>query len=151
MSQGYKDKTYQASNYKADGSFGGSQDKTTKLRIILTQDIQEINQNELFKQTLGKSADEIEAMLETDDFKGLTGFAESEYLLFQRDYSNRTGQHLDTKGWTWLLSSGRPRSSRVPGAGWDPGGGGLGFFSGSRSHRYSSRGARLAGSFEIHS
>jgi len=36
------------------------------------------------------------------------GLSESDYLIMQEDYFDRTGRHLDEKGFTWLPSSQRP-------------------------------------------
>jgi hypothetical protein len=144
MSQGYVT-TFTGSNYNQDGKFQGSQDKTTRLRIILTKDVQNLEDDPLFKGTLGKSIED----LEKDELTRFTGFAESSYLVFQREYYKRTGKHLDEKGVTWLPESGRLLSGRVAHASWNPDDGRLHFGSDSRARRNDGLGCRLAGSFVI--
>lgn len=144
MSQGYNE-TWQSDNYKSDGGLEGAADRTTKLRIILTKDVQNLADDPLLAGTRGKS---IEA-LETDELKKYVGLSEAEYLVIQREYFQRTDQHLDEKGATWLPSSRRPLSGRVPCAGWGPDGSQLRFVSAGRDDQNVDLGCRLAGSFEV--
>lgn len=144
MSKGYHD-TYQSGDYKQDGSFQGSEDKTANLRLILTKDIQNLGDDPLFKATKDKSIEE----LEKDELTKFTGLSESAYLIYQREYFNHTGKHLDERGWTCLPESTRPLSGRVTSACWGPGHGRLTFYSDDRGGRHDELGCRLAGSFEI--
>ena len=57
-------------NYDSDGKFQGSQDKTTKLRLILTKDVQNLEDDLLFKATLNKSIDD----LKEDELKNTPAF-----------------------------------------------------------------------------
>jgi len=135
--------TLMGDNYDNDGKFQGSQDKTTNLCIILTKDIQNLEDDPILNQTLNKSMKE----LKEDELKTFTGLSESAYLVYQREYFERTGKHLDEKGWTWLPESFRPLSGRVPSAGWLPVGGRLRFYFYAPGRRYGFLGCRLAGSF----
>ncbi|MBI5229947.1 MAG: hypothetical protein HY981_01455, partial [Candidatus Magasanikbacteria bacterium] len=145
MSTGYAE-TYQGGNYEHEGSFQGSEVKTTKLRIILTKDIQNLADDLLFKETINKSIEDLEA---DPRFKHYTGLSELSYLIYQRDYFKRTGKHVDDKGWTWLPESTWQLSGRVSYAVWVPGVGQLYFGSNARGYRGGVLGCRLAGSFEI--
>jgi hypothetical protein len=145
MSEGYAT-TFTGSDYDNDGKFGGSKDKRTALRLILTKDVQNLADDALFKSTKGLSVDQ----LDTDflpKHPGLTGLAESEYLILQRDYFKRTEKHLDASGYTWLPESTRPSSGRVPYGYWDDSE--LVFGSDARDVQDDYLGCRLAGSFEI--
>lgn len=144
MSQEYNP-TFTGRNYDSDGKFQGSQDTTTKLPIILTKDVQNLEDDPLFKETLNQSIDDLNA----NHLERFSGFSESVYLVYQREYFERTGKHLDKKGYTWLPESSRPLSSRVPGARWIPGYGGLRFNSYTPDYRLGHLGCRLAGVFEI--
>ncbi len=144
MSAGYTG-TYQGDNYKADGGLEGGQDRTKKFRIILTKDVRNLQDDAQFKATLGKSL----ADLEQSELKKYSGFSESAYLIYQREYFERTGKHLDEIGWTWLPDSSRPGFGRVSYANWDPASVQLLFSSRDRVYPYDSLGCRLAGSFEI--
>ena len=146
MSQGYNP-TSTGGDYDNDGKFQGSKDKTAKLRIILTKDVQNLKNDPLFKQTLNQSVNQLTDGLFTE--KQVHGLSESEYLIYQKEYFKRIGKHLDEVGWTWLPESIRPLSGRVPSAGWYPGGSQLLFYSLTRGYQHGSLGCRLAGSFEI--
>jgi hypothetical protein len=150
MSEGYPNKTYQGDNYKADGGLGGSQDRHHRhqgLRIILTKEIQNLADDELFNETLGKSVDDLSAEGGLFKEKGLGGLTESEYLILQREYFRKTGKHLDEKGWTWLPASRRPVSGRAPSGSWY--GARLSFGSDTAEDHSASLGCRLAGNFFV--
>ena len=144
MSKGYKD-TYVGDNYKAEGSFQGAQDKTGKLRIILTKDVQNLEDDPEFKVTIGKSIEQLEA----DELTRRAGFSEATYLIYQREYFKRTGKHLDEKGWTWLPESRRPLFGRASRVLWRTGSARLEFHSNDRGHCSGHLGCRFAGSFEV--
>ena len=148
MSQGYQD-TWTSDNYQNDGGFGGSQDQTTKLRIILTKEVQNLEDDPLFKQTLNLSLDDLEKSDSPLKKNNLIGFSESAYLIAQRDYNKRINKHLDEKGWTWLPESSRPLSGRRPYGSWFPADGQLHFSSLTSGYHLGFRGCRPAGSFEV--
>ena len=148
MSEGYVE-TYQAGNYKEDGGIGATKDKRKGLRIILTKQVQELKDDELFKQTLDKSIEDLEKEDGIFAEKGVTGLTESEYLVLQREYFKETKKHLDEKNYTWLSASSRPVSARTPNILWHPEDQYLCVYSDGHSHRFDFLGCRLVGSFEI--
>jgi hypothetical protein len=137
--------TSTGSNYDQDGKFQGSKDQTMKLRIILTKDIQNLEDDPLLRATLNKSMDDLNA----NELTRYSGLSESVYLVYQREYFKRTGKHLDEKGWTWLPGSSRSLSFRLPCAYWGPAFARLCFDSDTAGYRSGSLGCRLAGSFEV--
>ena len=134
MSEGYKE-TWQSDDFKKDGGIEGLKNKSDKLKIILVKDIQNLKDDEVYAKTLNKSVvkskDESIGWLEGKDglFEqtGLKGIDASVYLVWQREYFERTGQHLDADGYIWLTENRRPPSGRAPYSRWGPGGGRLGF------------------------
>ena len=150
MSKGYK-KTDQADNFKNDGGFEGIKDKQSGLRIVMVKNIQELEEDDLHKETLDKSLDDLEA--EDGIFKKnkVRGLSPSEYLIFQRKYFNETGKYLDSVGWTWLPEVKRSASGCVPSADWDPVRTQLDFRSDTADDRDGYLGCRLAGSVDIQS
>ena len=139
--------SWQYDNFKEDKSFDGIYDNSVKLRIILTKDIKELDDDKLFKDTLGKSPDKLkEQFIDKLDLQSLSV---SEYLIYQKEYFTRTGKHLDENKWIWLLNSKMPISSRIPGSGWAPGSSRLLFNSYSASSSLDYEGFRPSGSFEI--
>ncbi|MFZ5364582.1 MAG: hypothetical protein ACOZBH_00005 [Patescibacteria group bacterium] len=126
MSADYND-TYQDPNFEAGGGFEGLRNKSNGLRIIVTKEVQNLKDNELFKQTLGKSVDDLEGKKGIFVEKGVRGIDTATYLVWQREYFKRNKKHLDEVGWTWLTEHerpeskpGRPASVRVPGGLWGP-------------------------------
>jgi hypothetical protein len=146
MSEGYE-KTWTDSDYKNDGGFGGSNDSRKGFRVILTKEVQNLEDDELFNETLGKSVDDLSAEGGLFKEKGLGGLTESEYLILQREYFRKTGKHLDEKGGTWLPASRRPVSGRAPSGGW--GGVHLYFNSNATDGLSDVLGCRLAGNFSV--
>jgi len=148
MTAGYN-KTWLSDNYKKEGGIGGAEDRITGLRIILSKEAQDLEDDELLAQTLGKSVDDL-----NDPTTGIFpktktgGFTESGYLILQREYFERTGKHLDEKGYTWLPGSVRPVSGRVANSHWIGGSSQLDFVAYSSDDHYDFLGCRLAGSFE---
>ena len=134
-----------------DHKFGASQDKRKGLRIILTKDAQTLREDELFKETINKSVEDLEAGIFKE--KRVSGLSESEYLVYQREYFKGTGEHLDDwdKGncYTWLPGSRRPASGRVPDSYWNTDHRQLEFSSGSRGSQSGILGCRLAGNFSL--
>jgi hypothetical protein len=143
MSAGYT-ATSTGGDYDDEGKFQGSKDNRTGFRIILTKDVQELDEDALLKKTIDKSIDQLDADEELNKFSGLT---ESEYLVYELEYFKRTGKHLDNNYYTWLKESGRPLSGRVPLANWHASR--LRFYFDVRGHHGGSLGCRLAGSFQV--
>ncbi|MDP3013031.1 MAG: hypothetical protein Q8M92_02230, partial [Candidatus Subteraquimicrobiales bacterium] len=147
MSEGYAE-TYQSDNYKDDGGIGATKDKRKGIRIILTKEVQTLGEDELFKQTIGQSVEDLEAGIFKDNQAG--GLTESEYLVYQREYYKRTGKHLDDwkkeQTLTWLPESGRPVSGCVPYASWDTDYGQMVFHSSATTYQHGDLGCRLVGS-----
>ena len=150
MSVGYEE-TLQSDNYKTDGGLGASRDKRKGLRIILTKEVQTLGEDEIFRETKGKSAEDLEEGVFKE--KQVTGFTESEYLVYQREYHKRTGKHLDDwqkeNCWTWLPGSERPVCGRVPFALWDTDYDRVAFNSNAPASHYEDLGCRLVGSFKV--
>jgi len=143
MSEGYEE-TYQGDNFKADGGFEDLKNTSDKLRIIITKEVQNLEDDELLKETLSKSVDALEAGIFKE--KKVRGIDAATYLVMQREYFERTKKHLDEIGWTWLTENRRPVSGRVPVADWQPGSRRLAFDSTTPSYRHVSLGCRLASS-----
>lgn len=138
--------TYQGDNFKNGGSFAGViNSEQPKYRIVLVYSKQNIYNNPAvnpyIKATLGKDImqltgldlAEIEKRISGNqemkvEFKAMINGQEvriesdgeslEEYILQQAMYFEKTGQHLDEKGWTWLLKSFS--GSRVVYARWYP-------------------------------
>jgi hypothetical protein len=148
MSEDYN-KTYQGDNFKTDGSFAGLKNKSDKLRIILTKDIEELDDDGLFKQTLGKIMDDLEATDGILTEKKLKGLDAATYLVYQREYFKRTGNHLDVEKATWLPEQIKAASGRVMRGCWSFSVDRLDFRANDPDDRGSALGCRLVGSFEI--
>jgi hypothetical protein len=147
MSKGYNE-TLQTDNFKSDGGFAGLKNKSNKLRIILTRDIEELGDDELFKQTLDKAMDEFNTTNGILAKNKLEGLGVDAYLVCQRDHFKRTGKHLDEENWTWLPGSGAA-SDGVSYGGWVFGDTCLRFSTYDYNDSFSYVGCRLAGIFEI--
>ena len=117
MSDGYSD-TYKGGNFESGGSFGGVvEDKQAKIVLIHKNNAQNLKDHpELNKEKIGKKAEEYQKLGE--------GLSLTSYLIFQRQYFEVTGKHLDADGWTWLPGSTVPNPggvSRVVLAFWSSG------------------------------
>ncbi|MFZ5364586.1 MAG: hypothetical protein ACOZBH_00025 [Patescibacteria group bacterium] len=155
MSEGYKD-TFQSDNFEADRGFAGLVNKSNGLRIIVTKEVKELADDALFKETIGKSVNALEAEGGIFEQRGVRGLNAAEYLVFQREYFKRTGQHLDIDYFTWLTEHerpeskpGRPASGRVPYGFWLPGSVRLFLYSNAADVSFGYLGCRLAGSLEV--
>jgi len=148
MSQGYA-ATFEGSNFTEDGSFSGLKNKSNELRLILTKDIQNLADDELYKSTKGKSVDDLEADGSIFKTSGLRGLDIATYLVQQREYFERTEKHLDEDGYTWLTEHERPASGRVPSAGWFPDFSQLSFDAYSPDGHHDDLGCRLSSSLVI--
>jgi len=69
----------------------------------------------------------------------------NEYLIFQRQYFEKTNQHLDEKGWTWLPKTFS--ASRVVGSSWSPGDAQLDVYADDPDDSNVNLGCRLSRSF----
>jgi hypothetical protein len=103
---------------------------------------------EVDAETLGKKADQLRELFNEQKLHGLTL---QEYLIFQRDYTERhkteDRPHPDTKHWTWLLDSEVP--GRVLGAYWGPDYRQVGVHSFTSDDADPSWGARSSAIFEL--
>jgi len=135
--------TYQSSSFQEGGGFQGvKSSENQKTKIILTHSDQNIYENEsanpYLKATLNKNILQISSLTETQiqekiennqpiliNFQSnqnqiqAQGLSSEEYLILQRQYFEKTSNHLDEKGWTWLTKS--CSASRVVRARWFPG------------------------------
>ncbi len=169
--KGKVNETLKHSNFIEGGSFTGVRtSEKPKYRIILTKGDQNIYEtpDPLLKATLNKniniltglSDQEIAQRIQREDelpinFKASIGGKEieimaegmslSEYMIFQRANFEKTGKHLDEKGWTWLLKSFS--GSRVVNSDWDPDARQLNVYAHDASHRNVDLGLRLSRSF----
>ena len=135
-------------NFKEDVGLGFEKlkNKSDKLRIILTKETQDLKDNELFKQTLGNSADDLEESSGIFRKYGVRGIDAEIYLVWQREYHEKTGKYLEEESWTWLTEQVRPESGRVPTS---FGGALLDFSAYPPDLREDFLGCRLARSFEV--
>jgi hypothetical protein len=174
MSAGYNE-TYQNNNFKEGGSFAGTKtSESKKTRIILTHPDQNIYENDqanpFLKATLDKDIMQLSGLTEPEinqriqsnqpipinfetAINGKTikiqseGLSLDEYLLFQRQYFEKTQKHLDEKGWIWLLKS--RSGSRVAVAHWYPADGRLNVSADVPGISSGLLGCRLSRSFEL--
>ena len=146
MSKDYN-ATWTGSSFDQGGGFTGA--KTTsdsKARIILCHSDENVYENDdanpFNKATLDKSIrqlsgltqEEIDRRVENNEevpvsFEAVIngkktqikseGLSLNEYLIFQRQYFEKTNKHLDSNGWTWLPKT--RSGSRFVGSSWDPG------------------------------
>jgi hypothetical protein len=147
MIKGYNE-TRQSNDFKTDGGFAGLKNKSNKLRIILTKNIKELDDDELFKQTLGKKMVELTAPDGILTINKLEGLGADVYLVKQRKHFKETGKHLDEKKWTWLPEV-EATSGHVSCCRWSSDDGWFRFYAGPSTGSGSDLGCRLAGSFEI--
>src|SRR3989338_9655822 len=106
--------TYEGQNFKDGGSFQGSTTTDEGFHILLLHNAEEIDANPHLLATKGKGIDDLQAILEK-----ATGLSLPEYLIFQKMYNEETGNHLETRLWTWLPKT--KSGSRLLDAYWDPG------------------------------
>ena len=98
MSEGYAE-TYQSENFKAGGSFEGVIEKTKEPRIVLIHknNAQKLRDRPEFQKTLGQKAEDL--------IKSGQTLTLTDYLIYQRQFFEETGNHLDESGWTWTPGS----------------------------------------------
>lgn len=134
--------TYQGSNFKSEGSFAGVKNSySSEYRIVLTHSAQNLENHPLLKATRGKNIMDITGLDQAEVERRINNGQElpvdceveingqkfeikaegeslEEYQIQQAMYFEKTGKHLDEKGWTWLLKS--CSGSRVVCASWSP-------------------------------
>lgn len=118
MTGGYK-KTKQNNFFIKFGGFNALTNKSDKLKIILVRDIQNILGDIGYGKTLDKSKFELEKEGGIFKKKGLRGIDLAEYLVWQRDYFERTGKHLDEVCWTLLTENVSLPNDRQLSVFWD--------------------------------
>ena len=121
------------------------EENTRESRIILVHS-QELHQNPLLKETLGKTG---QTFLDQNE-----SLSPSDYLVLQRKLFEQTGKHIDTNDglyyWTWLPGSKVPNPKggvRLVCAGWTPDYGRLYFRASDPGDSFSDLGCRLSRSF----
>ena len=174
MTEGYN-KTWQSSEFKNGAADGFQVAKTTEIartRIILCHSDENIYKNDdanpFNKATLDKSIlqlsgltrEEIDRRVENNEevpvsFEAVIngkktqikseGFSLNEYLIFQRQYFEKTNKHLDSNGWTWLPKT--RSGSRFVYSRWDPGVDQLSVYAGGAGYSGGRLGCRLSRSF----
>jgi len=147
--------------YSKEGMFWGPADKDfpdhiqtnnrpkNKPYLLLIKDTPEVD-----PETVNKSPQELREIFKQ---KQQTGLTLEEYLIFQRDYTQRHKQedkpHPDTEYWTWLLDSELDKDSSGPGhvlsADWASDDRQVLVDSGPAGSSFSSIGARSSAIFEI--
>ena len=165
--------TYQSSNFTSGGGFTGAKHtEQGKTRIILCHSDQNIYKNPtanfFAQQTLNKNILQLSGLDQAEIDRRLQnqenipvnfeteingqkilvqaeGLSLNEYLIFQRQYFEKTNQHLDEKGWTWLPKTFS--ASRVVNSGWNPDGARLGVYAYDPGDSGGDLGCRLSRSF----
>jgi len=158
MTQGYNP-TFQGEDFKKDGSFQGVKDLKTGAKIIFTKDCRNTTEDEFFKQTANLPPENPKADNDLKRFikkikneKGveLEGLALSTYLIYRREYHERTQKYLDVVSRVWLIGSKMKRSGRIPRSScYAATGGGLHVDADTLSCRVTNTWCRLAKSFEL--
>jgi hypothetical protein len=146
MSKGYNE-THQSDGFKADGGFAGLKNKSDKLRIILTKDVKELSDDNLFKQTLYETINALEGANGILTKNKLKDLDVATYLVYQKEYFRRTGKHLDVVYYTVFLE--QVRSAIISIGTWDHISARLRFGARIPDRSGSVSGCRLAGIFEI--
>jgi hypothetical protein len=148
MSKGYND-TYLSDIFKKDGhSFSRLKNKSDKLRIILTKDVKELDDDRLFKQTLDQAINDLEAEGGILTKNKLKGFDIATYLIYQREYFKRTRKHLDCDR-SVLFPEQAALPKHTPYGGWSNFNDNLSINLADNRLPNFAYGCRLAGSFEI--
>jgi len=146
--EGYKE-SYQSDNFKKDGGFAGIKNKSNGLRIIMVKDVQNLEDDDFYSQTKGKSVKDLEAKEGIFEKYRVRGIDLAVYLIWQREYYERTGKDLDKTGWTWLPEAKSPSSSSILTAHWNPDDECLDFDPDPFDEPGDNLGCRLAGTIEL--
>ena len=109
MTGGYKNATWESSNFQSGGSFAGAKSQNVdKPRIVLVNKTQNLKDRPELKKTLNIKGEDL-------DLKKILTL--EDYLIFQRKYFEETKKHLDEDGYTWL---GTMAGARLVRAHWNP-------------------------------
>ena len=143
MTEGYN-ATYKGSGFTTGGSFEGviEGDNDTRIVLVHKNKAQNLQDRSELKGTLGKKIEEF--------VKSNGGLSLSDYLIYQRQYFEDNGSHLDEIGWTALPGSKVPNPNggfRVVCACWRPDGGGLDVDADAPGSSYPHLGCRPSRSF----
>lgn len=123
-------------------------------RIILTKQVQNIEDDDLFRETQKKSVYDLENEIGVFAEHDLDGFSLAEYLALCRYIYEKYGQHLDNIGSTWLPRTQDEKENTSAYAGWFKGLEGkpdamkIGMIK--HNKRGKTRGSRLCKVFEIY-
>ncbi len=130
--KGYN-QTWQSSNFQSDGGFDKLDEQETNpyleanpeedkpaFHLVFYNNIKELDQDDVLKETLGKSADDLKPWLENINKKhkvNLEGISLKDYLIIQRKYTEQALEQakqanpnidikdksldMDAKKWTW--------------------------------------------------
>ena len=136
MTEGYKNATYEGSNFSGGGGLQGAKSQNVdKPRIVLVHKTQNLKDRPELAKTLNiKGEDAIKSGILTLE----------DYLVFQRKYFKETGKHLDEIGATWLATYS---GVRLVDASWDPYGGQVSVSADALDYRHEILGARPSRSF----
>jgi|GEM_PF-3431676 len=135
MTEGYVE-TYRSPNFESGGSFSGVKEDTTKTHLRLLHRAHNLSDHPVLKETRGKK---------NDSYGAEGGMTLADYLIYQRQYFEATGKHLDVSSWTWL--PGSKSGSQIVGARWGPDGGRLYVGAGDPGGADDGSGCRLSRSF----
>ena len=109
MTEGYKNTTFESSNFTSGGGFAGAKsDNVDKPRLVLVHKVQNLEDKIELKKTLNTKGQDVkmDQILTLED-----------YLVFQRKYFKEEGKHLDEIGATWLATKS---GTRLVSAAWYP-------------------------------
>ena len=136
MTGGYKNATWESSNFQSGGSFAGAKSQNVdKPRIVLVNKTQNLKDRPELKKTLNIKGEDL-------DLKKILTL--EDYLIFQRKYFEETKKHLDEDGYTWL---GTMAGARLVNAHWHPGNEQVSVDASGLDYQYGNLGARPSRSF----
>ena len=146
--EGKKD-YWESDNFKERGGIEGIEDKETKGRLLITKTTKELKDDELFKQTLGKTAEELMGERGIMQETGLRGLGLSELLVIQRQRYNEDVEHMDEESWTWITEIEATPSSLVPDVDWASNDAQFYLHAFTPDYNFEHLGCRLAGSLKV--
>ncbi|MBP6911924.1 MAG: hypothetical protein KBB88_01875 [Candidatus Pacebacteria bacterium] len=110
MTERYKNKTWESSDFTEGGSFAGAKSKNVeKTRIVLVHKVADMKDRPELEETLNIKGEDVnlDKTLTLED-----------YLVFQRKFFEETKKHLDAGNtWTWLATKS---GARLVDALWHP-------------------------------
>jgi len=146
--EGKKD-YWESDNFKERGGIEGIEDKETKGRLLITKTTKELKDDELFKQTLGKTAEELMGERGIMQETGLRGLGLSELLVIQRQRYNEDVEHMDEESWIWITEIEATPSSLVPDVDWASNDAQFYLHAFTPDYNFEHLGCRLAGSLKV--